>query len=293
MSPIATYQTTNKLAWFVPNAASSFSRTVNTATLNITTANDQGKGIVIQPQAAVMDFTLVGNDFTVSLPDLAQGNTIAVEQGRWDDTQWLKIQNISFSTSGGRVTVVMPQPCTVRVFLAQAQGFPLAPGWNWISFNRLPADFSLNSVFSGILTQVEQVKGQTQSAIRNNGAWKGDLTNMNSIGQYKMYKVKVNAARTLTITGTTIASATPIQLVTGWNWVAYLPTTAMPIVTALASISGQVQEVKSLTQSATYSGGAWSGTLTQLEPGQGYAIKMSGPGTLVYPAAAGISKQGK
>jgi hypothetical protein len=166
------------------------------------------------------------------------------------------------------------------------QAISLSPGWNWISFNVLPGDLSLNSVFNGILLQVEQVKTQTQSAIRSSNTWKGDLADMSGIGQNKMYKVKVSTACTLTVTGTTIAQTTPIPLQTGWNWVAYLPTTAMPIGTALASISGQVQEVKSLTQSATYSGTTWSGNLTQLEPGQGYAIKMSAPGTLIYPAAA-------
>jgi hypothetical protein len=163
------------------------------------------------------------------------------------------------------------------------QTFSLTAGWNWISFNILPGDISLSSVFSSILTQVEQVKGQSQSAIRSAGTWKGDLANMSGIGSYKMYKVKVSAACTLTVTGTTDLSATPIPLAGGWNWVAYLPTTAMPIATALASINGQVLQVKSLTQQATYSGGSWSGTLTQLEPGQGYAIKMIEPGTLTYP----------
>jgi hypothetical protein len=295
MSPIATYQTTNKLAWFVPNGASSFTRTVNTATLNITTANDHGKGIIVQPQSGVMDFTLVGNDYSVSLPDLSQGNTIVVEQGRWDDTQWLKTQNISFSASGGKVTITMPLPCAVRVFSAQAQGFPLASGWNWISFNRLPADLSLNSVFADILSPLSQVKTQTQSAMRIGGAWKGDLADMSGIGQYKMYKVKVTQASILTVTGTVIPPTTPIQLQTGWNWVVFLPTTPMSIATALSSISGQVQEVKSRTQSATYNGSVWNGTLSQLEPGQGYAIKMNTSGTLTYPADAStqIIQQGR
>jgi hypothetical protein len=171
-----------------------------------------------------------------------------------------------------------------KLISAITQNISLTPGWNWVSFNVLPDDLSLNSVFNGILPQVEQVKTQTQSAVRSGGNWKGDLANMTGIGQYKMYKVKVNAACTLTVTGSAIFSTMSIPLVTGWNWVAYLPTTAMPIATALASISGQVQEVKSLTQSATYSGGAWTGTLTQLDPGQGYAIKMSVAGTLTYPA---------
>jgi hypothetical protein len=165
------------------------------------------------------------------------------------------------------------------------QTFSLAAGWNWISFNVLPADLSLNAVFSGILIQVDQVKTQTQSVIRNAGAWKGDLANMSGIGQYKMYKVKVSTVCTLTVTGTAFLSATPIALAGGWNWVAYLPTAAMPIATALDSINGQVQEIKSLTQSATYNGTTWSGAF-DMQPGQGYAIKMSGPGTLTYPAAA-------
>jgi hypothetical protein len=165
----------------------------------------------------------------------------------------------------------------------QQQVVNLAPGWNWISFNVLPADLSLNSIFVGILTTIEQVKAQTQSAIRSNNAWKGDLADMAGIGQYKMYKVKVSAACTLTVTGTAIAPVTPIALQTGWNWVAYLPTTAMPIATTLDSIKGQVLEIKSLTQSATYNGTSWSGTLTQLEPGKGYAIRVSGAINLIYP----------
>jgi hypothetical protein len=166
------------------------------------------------------------------------------------------------------------------------QNLSLVLGWNWISFNMLPADLSLNSIFADILSPLSQVKTQTQSAIHSNGAWKGDLVNMSGIGQYKMYKVKVNTACTLTVSGTAVLSATPINLAGGWNWVAYLPTTVMPIATALDSIKGHVQEVKNLTQSATYNGTTWSGTLTQLEPGHGYAIKMSRPGTLIYPAAA-------
>ena len=100
-----------------------------------------------------------------------------------------------------------------------------------------------------------------------------------------MFKLRVTQACTLTITGSAISPTTPISLVTGWNWVAYLPTTATSIGTALDSIKGQVLQVKSRTASATYSGGAWSGTLTELEPGHGYAIKMSAAGTLTYPAA--------
>jgi hypothetical protein len=170
-----------------------------------------------------------------------------------------------------------------EVISAFPQSVSLAAGWNWISLNVLPADLSFNSVLTDILAQVEQVKTQTQSALRSAGNWKGDLADMNGIGQNKMFKVKVSGNCTLTVSGSAIAPASPIALVTGWNWVAYLPTITIPIATALDSIKGQVLEVKSLTTSATYSNGSWSGTLTQFEPGQGYAIKMNAPGTMIYP----------
>ncbi|RPI71584.1 MAG: DUF4091 domain-containing protein, partial [Desulfobacteraceae bacterium] len=165
------------------------------------------------------------------------------------------------------------------------QSITLNAGWNWISFSVLPTNLSPSSVFAGILGQVEQLKTQTRSAIRSSGNWKGDLSDMSGIGQNKMFKVKVSAACTLTEAGTAIAANMPISLTAGWNWVAFLPTTSMPTATALASISGQVQEVKSLTQSALYDGTSWSGTLTQLEPGKGYTIRMMAPGTLTYPAS--------
>jgi hypothetical protein len=165
-----------------------------------------------------------------------------------------------------------------------AQSLSLTAGWNWISFNVLPANLSLNSVFSGMLAKVEQVKTQDKSTIRSSGAWKGDLANMNSINQYKMFKVKVNTACSLTVSGSAIAPTTVIQLQAGWNWVAFLPTMAMPIANALDSIKGQVLQIKSLNQSATYNGTTWSGTLSTMQPGQGYAIKMSALGTLNYPA---------
>jgi hypothetical protein len=168
---------------------------------------------------------------------------------------------------------------------AQPQTWMLNAGLNWISFNVLPTDLSFNSLFANVLSQVEQIKTQTQSVIRISNTWKGDLVDMSGIGQYKMYKVKVTQACTLSVTGTAISSATPIALTGGWNWVAYLPTNAMSISTVLASINGQVQEVKGLTQSATYNGTTWSGSLTQLSLGQGYAIKMSGPGILTYPVS--------
>jgi hypothetical protein len=95
--------------------------------------------------------------------------------------------------------------------------------------------------------------------------------------------VKSSQACTLAVSGLLIKPQKAFPLEIGWNWVAYLPTTAMSITTALDSIKGQVLEIKSRTQSATYNGATWSGSLTQLQPGQGYAIRVNGEARLVYP----------
>jgi len=163
-----------------------------------------------------------------------------------------------------------------------SQTIPLQAGWNWISFNVLPADRSLSAVFSGILGQVEQVRTQTQSAMRLNGQWLGDLQNMDGIQTGNMYKVRVNAPCTLTVTGMADLSATPISVAGGWNWVAYFPPTTQTIGVALSSIANQVQQVRSQTQSAIRQNSQWIGDLTQMEPGKGYTILLTGPGTLTY-----------
>jgi hypothetical protein len=258
------------------------------------------------------------NNSIISVEEVDAHNCIAEDTDWWDDAirgpGGESPSNFNYGTAANRPSTSANNDCywetdTKRlyrsigannwIFIYTPYTYPhplaltsqdifLTPGWNWISFNVLPGDISLSSVFTDVLSQVEQVKSQTQSAIHSNNAWKGDLTDLGGIGSYKMYKVKVSSACTLTATGTAISPTSPITLQTGWNWVTYLPTTSMSIATALDSIKSKVIQVKSRTQSATYSGSVWSGTLTQLEPGQGYAIKMSAPGILTYPAAASM-----
>ncbi|MCU0286523.1 MAG: carboxypeptidase regulatory-like domain-containing protein, partial [Acidobacteria bacterium] len=58
-------------------------------------------------------------------------------------------------------------------FGPRTQNIPLMTGWNWISFNVLPVDFSLNSVFASLQGSASQVKSQTQAAVYTNGNWIG------------------------------------------------------------------------------------------------------------------------
>lgn len=75
----------------------------------------------------------------------------------------------------------------------------------------------------------------------------------------------------------------PIALHTGWNLVAYTPRTAMPVVTAVASMAGNLIQLKG-TEGIYEPGNPYS-TLSSLSPGKAYWMKLSGGANLIYPAS--------
>ena len=163
------------------------------------------------------------------------------------------------------------------------QSFQMVNGWNWISFHVLPDNTTLSSVFAPILGYIEQVKSQTQAAVYSGGNWIGDLTDMSGVDNGIMYKVKTIQPSSLIVNGGIISFNKPLPLITGWNWTAYLPTAALPVGTAIDSIFSQLNQIKSQTQSAIKIGDGLIGDLTQVAPNNGYTIKMTAPGELVYP----------
>jgi hypothetical protein len=109
------------------------------------------------------------------------------------------------------------------------------------------------------------------------------LTNFND---GKGYMLRMTQDATLTVTGDAIASNTPIQLPSGWRWLGYLRDNALDIPTALASIAGKFNLL--LGETGTYApppADPRFNTLSQMEPGRGYLIRMTQGGTLTYPAS--------
>jgi uncharacterized repeat protein (TIGR02543 family) len=170
-------------------------------------------------------------------------------------------------------------------FGPRGQNIALVNGWNWISFNVLPTDSSLNTVFAGLAGVIEQVKSQSQAAIYSGGSWIGDLIDMSGVANGIMYKVKTNQDCVVTVNGSTIPFNQPLSLITGWNWTAYLPSLLQPVEDAVDSIITPVSQVKSQYKSVIKIGSTLYGDLTDMEPNKGYTILMTAPGTLVYPYA--------
>jgi hypothetical protein len=164
-----------------------------------------------------------------------------------------------------------------------AQTVTLNAGWNWVSFNKFPADRSLQGFFGNNLQYVQVVKNQTQTATRVGENWIGNLTNMDSIATCTMFKIKVTQGFALIVSGDYVPLTTTRVLNAGWSWIGYLPTDAIAWNTALDSIYNNLLVVKSQTQTKTYTNGNWLGNMTTMEPGKGYAVKLSTQSTLDYP----------
>jgi len=173
-------------------------------------------------------------------------------------------------------------------FGPRGQNIALVNGWNWISFDVLPADTSLSAVFAGLTGIIEQVKSQTQAAIYSGGNWIGDLAGMSGIADGIMYKVNTNQDCAVTVSGPAIPFNQPLSLITGWNWAAYLPVFSQPLEEAVDSIITPVSQVKSQYRSVIKIGSSLYGDLTDMEPHKGYTISLTAPGVLIYPYGAGI-----
>lgn len=164
---------------------------------------------------------------------------------------------------------------------------PLGFGWNWLSFNLAFPNPSLNAALASLKRpQNGLMKSQSSFAMYNsgNGNWLGTLTTLDN---KKMYTYRASQPDTLKMLGTVLDPATtPIPVVTGWNWVGYIPNYALPVNEALSSLNPQAGDlIKSQSSFAQYlnSTHGWVGNLKFMAPPQGYQIKLSAPGTLTYP----------
>ncbi len=162
-----------------------------------------------------------------------------------------------------------------------AQSVPLRTGWNLVSLALTPDDPTLDVVFEDTEESVFVVKdadGRHYSSSLNVidlSAWAWD----------EAYAIYAESPGTIEVEGTQIdPAASPIALAAGWHWIPYLSATALPVEDALASILPRLTVVRA-ADGRTYRPSTDTHTLTTLEPGQGYKVFVTGPSTLVYPAA--------
>ena len=164
--------------------------------------------------------------------------------------------------------------------LKNNSGLKLNEEWQWVSFNM--QNDVLNDVnkalASGTWTDNDEIKNMrySDSYSSQNKKWFGTLSLHGNINNSSMYKIHSSGAQTLNITGEAVnPSNMPISVGPNWNYISYLPMTAMSIEEALADYDAQENDmIKSQDAIAVYSTTTgWTGELKQLRPGEGYMMK--------------------
>lgn len=161
----------------------------------------------------------------------------------------------------------------------------LKQGWNWVSSNLSePANQDAKQFLKPIENITERLVGQIDELI-NDPVYglTGGLTTITPTESYKL-KISENSDHTWSGNGSK-PETTTMNLHKGWNWIGYVPIGSNDISAALSGITPSENDViKYMDDFATYSGGKWVGSLTQLKPGEGYLYYAANATSFNYPA---------
>ena len=150
--------------------------------------------------------------------------------------------------------------------------YTLAAGWNWVSFN---IDITLDDLKAALVeasgsngNSVISIHSQTQNTTYKRGRWTGQL---NTLDLTQMYMINVPVDCEMVLEGMYIDPAEyPVIIKNGDNWIGFPLSEPISINNAFAGFAENGDIIQSQTAFAVYTYGMWRGTLTTLEPGQGY-----------------------
>ena len=174
----------------------------------------------------------------------------------------------------------------------------LAMGWSWYStyLDQYEGQYEEQYRKKG-LSRLQNAFGGKGLIIKSrdhfisyspvSGKWIGTLTTLsNSFG----YMIKTSAPLTLDVSGCFVDPSTvDITLHNGWNWISFPSRYNMDVTTAFGSRPSNGDVLKSKNAFATYieSEHMWIGSLSMLEPGQGYMYNSTNSDNIIlnYPSA--------
>jgi hypothetical protein len=229
--------------------------------------------------------------YEITIGSNANGDNISFQY--YDASQDIVLDlSSTYSFSASESSGDWFEPYALEGFSTVDLSIDLIAGWNWISFNVVPEDATLNSVLASVSESATFIASQSSGIAQNYGVygWGGGLTVLDVT---EMYLINMDTPGTLTITGMPVdVASTPIGLIAGWNWIGYLPQNPGDLNTALASVSESATFIASQSSGIAQNYGVygWGGGLTTLIPGNGYLLDMDTPGELVYPEFDGLAR---
>ena len=167
------------------------------------------------------------------------------------------------------------------------QTIPLKAGFNWVSI-------SVDKDLYDVLTALNDVPSYNEGRIYfynlnhyvyyTSAKWYGTMGAGWKRGA--MYQINAPADAEITLEGEAVDLYSEYEIVQGVNSLGFPLREEMSVSEAFSGFAVQGDIVSSQTASAVYSGSRWRGSLTTLEPGQGYLYQSASQSkrTHVYPA---------
>jgi hypothetical protein len=208
----------------------------------------------------------------------------------WDASSCLRFVDLieTFEFGIDNIVGTIGNPTVLHTNSLIRRDIPLSTGWNWLSFNLVYPDPSLDMAFASLdHPENDLIKSQTAFAEYFGGNWLGSLP---AVDYSHLFQYRADQPDTIRTSGAPVDPAgVNIPISEGWNWIGYVPNYPLPVSTALKSLTplnGDI--IKGQTSFAQYVAGfGWLGSLKYMEPPRGYQLKIGIPGTLTYPKPAG------
>jgi uncharacterized repeat protein (TIGR02543 family) len=189
------------------------------------------------------------------------------------------------NSASANTTVTLDGNKSVTAFFTLSsvtQNINLLNGWNIISLQVTPADIDMQSIVQSLINSGHLVKVQdeTGDAIEFDP---GSSNWINDIGSWintEGYKIRVNNAVTLSVTGTPISSPVNIGLLSGWNIISYPASASADAFTVLNTLmnSGHLVKVQDEAGNAIERNPVttnWINDIGTFDPGEGYKVRVS------------------
>ncbi len=205
---------------------------------------------------------------SLTLCDASSDNSLA---GNWSAS----IELAAVISGGVDVYATAGAGCSGDI----AQSIVIPTGWSGVSSYIIPANPAIVTMFAPIVNSVVVVQDFSHLYMPSYG--------INTIGNWDTktaYQTKLNANKYFVIKGAYETSNT-VDLTLGWNSLPVISTCPVSVAGLFGAVP-QVIFIKELGSSLVYWPGGSLTTLTTLEPGKAYLIKVSAPITVTFPACS-------
>ena len=268
---------------------------VNSTSAN-TTADISARTLTVKADDITIPYT--GNlftGFTSTITGFVNSETVAVVSGNVTFTgeannaimmgeypivpviDGLSASNYTFTASAGTLTITS----------SPAQTIELVQGWNVISSYLVPENGNMSDIFNNHIQTASLVKvmdetGKSVENLGSFGGWKNSIGNWLDTEGYKVY---VNTATTLFISGNPVIIPKSIPVYEGWNiisWPIQNEADALSVFQGMIAEGKLIKVMDEMGNSLEYFGGeiGWANNIGNLKPGKGYLVRASVNGSL-------------